>query len=402
MHLSHRHRPTDPLNQTRLRRAFVAVDTTLGRLAAGRTVSTWGLGLLAQSGDPDPYQFGIKRDGSIVDRVQIALAPFMRFEGARPSGTPLFISFAADRVVFDDLADLAEKDEAYNLIGAVAYTGKKVQAGGYVVFRSQENTSNQADLRIDANAFDIYARWADKVGDWQIEAATEWLMLRGETTYFRTASNPDLLKVAQFGGVLRLTASRDALGVRLEGGLASADDRPFDDTLSNFKFSREYRVGLAMFHQGLRRTSATMAANLNDPRYVGQAPAGFDRAATAGSVTSAIYVMPTVRYQLFDKRLTLLGGVLYAQGPAPLVDAYQSGLNGGDAIGPRGGKASADLGFEADVAVSWRQPFATHFAVLVRGDMGYWAPGAAFNDASGAAANALTVWMGRLELQGSW
>ncbi len=395
-------RPTEVLKQVRLRRGFVQVDTTLGRIAAGRMVSTWGLGLLAQSGDADPYQFGIKRDGVIVDRVQFATAPLLTFDGARPSGVPLFISVAADRVVVDDLAIASNGDEAYNFIGAILYRGAKVHAGGYAVMRSQTNPKEGSDLRIDANAYDVYARWADSVGDWRIEAATEWLMLRGETTYFRTASNPDLLKILQFGGVARITATQGDLGLRLETGLASGDDRPFDDTLSNLKFSREYRVGLAMFHEGVRRTTAALAANLDDPRYLGQAPTGFDRAATGGSVTGAIYAMPTVRYELFGKRLTLLGAVLWAQAPAPMVDAYQSGLNGGDAIGPRGGKASTDLGLEVDVAAAWRQPFAKNFAVTVRGDLGNWMPGAAFDDAAGNSAAAVMVWMGRVELQGSW
>ncbi|MCO4764093.1 MAG: hypothetical protein KC502_21460 [Myxococcales bacterium] len=391
-------RPTSVTEQLRFRRGFVQIDTTLGRLAAGRMVSTWGLGLLAQSGDPDPYQFGLKRDGVIVDRVQLASAPLLRFNGPRPTGTPLFFSIAADRVVFDDLANLADGDNATNLIAAILYRGAKVQAGTYAVMRRQKDKDG---LRIDANAFDIFASWTDKVGDWKVTVATEWLMLKGETTYFRTATNPEKLTIDQLGGVVRATAERGAFGVRLEGGLASADDQSYDDKLSNLKFSREYRVGLAMFHEGLRRTSAVLAANLNDPRYTGQPPAGFERAATGGSVTGAIYAMPTVRYVLFD-HLTVMGGLLWAQGARPLVDVYQSGLKGGAAIGPRGGEASTDLGMEVDIALSWRQPIGDHLSLTVRGDAGNWQPGAAFDDAEGVAAKSVMVWMGRLELQGTW
>ncbi len=388
---------TDP-EQLRLRQFRVQVDTELGRLSAGRMLSNWGLGLLAQSGTADPYQFGVKRDGVIVDRVQLASAPLLSWKGARPTGTPLFIVVAADRVVFDDLADLRRGDEAYNIVGALLYRGAKVQAGGYVVQRWQ---TDELGLKIEARAMDVYARWSDTVSGWKVSAATELLMLTGETTYFRTATNPDLMKVHQMGGVLRLGAERGDLGIRLETGIASGDDAPFDDTVSNLKFSSEYRVGLLMFHEGMRRTTAVMAANLDDPRYVGQAPVGFERAASNGSVSSAHYIAPTVRYRPL-KQLTLLAGLVYAHAPVPVVDAYQSGLQGGAAIGPVGGAAGTGLGWEVDAAVQWKQRIGDHLALLARADVGRWQPGDVFNHADGSAAAAVTGWMGRLTLQGRW
>ncbi len=49
------------LEQHRIRMLRAQLTSTMGRLTVGRMVSQWGLGLLAQGGDRDPMQFGIKR-----------------------------------------------------------------------------------------------------------------------------------------------------------------------------------------------------------------------------------------------------------------------------------------------------------------------------------------------------
>ena len=391
-------RDSQSLDAVMLRSLQLQFDGRYGRVNVGRMMSTWGLGLLAQSGRADPYQFGFKRQGVVVDRLQLITAPFQTWGGLNPTGTPLYAVLAADRVVYDDLADARRGDEAYNLVGALLYRGAELQAGVYTVFRTQTDAQGST---VDAQVGDAFVSWGRRFGDWDVRLATEWLLLQGETTYFRSANQRDALKVFQFGGVFRAQARSKHFGARLEGGLASGDDRPFDDTMGALKFSRDYRVGLIMFHEGMRRTSTLASANIADPRYVGVAPTGFDRAGTSGSVSNAIYGSLTMAAHPVE-RLTILVGGLMAQSPLPLVDAYQSGLKGGDAIGPRGGVAGRGLGWEVDVALRWTQPLTDALAASARVDWGRWQPGDAFDDSAGKSARAVQMWMARLTMQGRW
>ncbi|HAN30268.1 MAG TPA: hypothetical protein DCQ06_01600 [Myxococcales bacterium] len=381
-----------------VRQLQVQVDGVYGRVSVGRMMSTWGLGLIAQSGQLDPYQFGFKRQGVVVDRLQLITAPFQSWSQAGPSGLPLYIAVAADRVVFDDLADARKGDEAFNLVGAVLYQGQALQAGVYAVMRRQRD---EAESTIDGQVADLFVSWRHLFGSWRLRLATEWLLLQGNTSYFRSTSQRDLLKIFQVGGVFRAQLDGPMFGLRAEGGFASGDDQPFDDTMSAFAFSRDYRVGLILFHEGMRRTSTLASANLADPRYVGETPAGFERAGTNGSVSSAMYGALTLAAYPIDNLRVLVGG-LVAESPLPLVDAYQSGIRGGEAIGPRAGLAATGLGWEIDVAVRWRQPITETLAALIRFDWGRWQPGDAFDDADGVSAQPVQMWMAQLTLAGDW
>ncbi len=392
-------RSDDPLSADHhlLRRFAGTVTTTIGRLSVGRMVSTWGLGLLAQSGDHDDFQFGVKRGGTVVDRAQFATMP-AAWGGDLRTALPLFLVLAVDRVVQDDLADLANGDSASNMVAALLYKDRTTAAGVYAVRRNQED---ERGLTIDATVADVFVAHGGKLGAWKVQAATEWLVIAGETTYFRTPTNPDLLNLLQYGGVVRLQADRKRFGGRLEVGLASGDDDPFDDTVGNLKFAADHRVGLVLFGEGLRRLTATGAANLADPRFTGSPPQGFERLATGGAVSQALYINPVVRFEPFTD-LALLGGVLWARSPRPLIDPYQTGLAGGALRNQRGGKAGQDLGIEVDAAVRWKRPLGAGLALHLRLDAGVWLPGEAFDDAEGRPMAAVGAIGGQALLTGEW
>lgn len=382
-----------------LRKAFAEATTLAGRLGAGRTTSTWGLGLVAQDGVDDNMQFGMKHGGSLVNRVQYAILPAALFQKGDPLGAfPLAIAVAYDRVVWDDMAR-TDTDVAHNWILAALYRGKELQAGLYGVKRDQTDASNLGLDALIADAFVRYGVWT-KSG-WNLAVSGEFALVSGTTTWLRSVTQPDKLDVAQYGGVLRAEAAWRGTRLRLEGGIASGDDRPLDGTLRNFQFATDYHVGLVLFSQYMRLQSRNTMANLGDPRYTNGAPAGAERIDTHGAVTQALYLHPVVRVEA-TPRLALMAGAVLARSPGEVADPYQSYLAGGVPTGPRGAKRQTSLGLEFDTAVEWNQPIGSGFSLLARGDAGVLLPGAAYDSADGTPAPAVAAVQGQIALRGKW
>lgn len=187
--------------QHQLRRFSLRAEGRFGRIEAGRMVSKWGLGVLAQDGSDESYQFGLKRRGAIVDRVQLALLPAGLFgDGSALAIVPLALIVAADSVVQDDLADRDRGDKASQLIAALLMRYPEIELGAYGVSRTQRDA---AGLGLDVWVGDVYALWHRRFGKTRVQLATEWLTVRGTTTWFRTSTSGDSLKVDQVGGLVR-------------------------------------------------------------------------------------------------------------------------------------------------------------------------------------------------------
>ena len=381
-----------------LRRFAVKFQTRWASILAGRTVSKWGLGLLAQDGVDDPLQFGFKRRGTVVDRLQATIIPAaIAGDGSWAAVLPVAIAVAADNVIEDDLANVIAGEHATNLIGAIAIRLEHFEGGIYGVSRSQVDS---AGLRIDALVGDVHARWHDRIGKHRIEVATEWLAIKGKTTYFRTATNPDALQIDQFGGVVRATLQRSKLTIRLETGLTSADRNLYDDTVRNLKFARDYRVGLVLFSDVLRRVTASTAANLADPRFAGQPPTGYQRLASGGAVNQALYFNPVIGIGPFHG-LSAMAGYVMARSPSQLIDPYRSGLAGGQALGPMGGPAKSHIGSELDLALQYRVRFGS-MALITRADWGCATLGEAFADKNGDIPPRICTLMGQVIARAKW
>lgn len=359
-----------------LRKAWVEAITGVGMLAGGRTVATWGLGLLAASPEADPMQFGMRGTGAVVDRVQYALLPAAIVQGGDPTKAfPLAIALAYDRVVRDDLHHTPD-GQASNLVAALLYRGTTLQAGAYAVQREQRDG---ADLGLDVRSYDAFAAWQGAAGPWKLRAAGEGVLVQGTSTWLRSATMDGPLDVQQYGAVLRLEAERRWLTFRLEGGLASGDDRPLDSTLKSFRFASDYRVGLVLFPQVQRVLSERTMRQLGNPLHVAQPPLGVDRVQTEGAVTQAMYLNPVLRVQAHRHFAVLLGAVL-AQTPVDTADPFQTYLAGGTPTGPLGAKQKRDLGLELDGAVEGRLPLGKYLDLTARVDAGVLLPGGALSD----------------------
>lgn len=380
-----------------LRKGYLEATTLAGRLSAGRMTSTWGLGILAQAGDDDALQFGFRRAGNLVNRVQYAFLPAGLVQKTTDLSQifPLIAVVAYDQVVRDDLV-LYPGDTARNAVGALLYRGKDLQAGIYGVMRDQ---TDNAGLTLQANIVDGFFSYHSDCDLGTLGIAAEGVMVKGTTTWLRTPSQPDSLNVLQYGGVARLEMKNPWLQARLETGLASGDSAPFDNTIRNFKFTSDYRIGLVLFPQVMRIQAEQTRRNLSDPRLVGQGPAGAERILTDGSVSQAMYIAPIVRATPHPRWAFLAGGVL-AHAPVDVAEPYQTYMAGGVATGSRGSRNKRDLGIEFDGAVEFNYPLFDEFSAIARVDGGVWLPGGAFDDAAGVGAAAVGAIQGQLSVRG--
>lgn len=383
----------------KLRKASLEITTEAGRVMGGRTTNSWGLGIVANGAEDDPMQFGFKRSGNTVNRVAYMMVPsvwFMGDEGLRD--VPLMAGVAYDWLVHDDRVDENEGESGNNIIATLGWFARDLQVGFFGVRRTSENADG---LATDVWVGDVYAHGVLVVDGWKLQMATEWAVISGESEAFRSYANPDRVDVLQGGGVVRFDVEKDWFLARVEGGYASGDSRPYDDTLHTMAFASDYRVGIALFPEYLRRQTAVAAWNARDPRFTGEPPVGFDEVPSQGAVTQALYLNPVLGVRPFPN-LTIISGAVLAMAPEDVADVYRTALAGGTPTGPRGAVHERDLGLELDVGVRWNQPIAAGFGVAARFDAGVLFPGAAFDDAEGNAASALAVTVGQVMLVGEW
>lgn len=385
-----------------LREAFVEATTLAGQISAGRMVSTWGLGILAQSGQEDPMQFGLRRGGSVVDRAQYALLPAALFQSGDPlKAFPLAVVVAYDRLVRDDLIDIDNvrlREHGRQAVGALLYRAADLELGAYGVSRTQRDVD---DLGADVTIGDVYGTWRAKVGAYKVELAAEWAVISGTSTWFRTTANSSEVKLLQHGGVVRADLGRGRFLGRLEFGLASGDSRPQDDTLRNMKFASDYRVGLILFPEFIKRQSQIAAANVRDPRFAAGGPAGLERSDTGGAVSQALYIHPVLRFDPM-RSVSVLWGAVWARSPVDVADIYATSMKGGTPTGPRGARQKRDLGLEFDTAIELHHKATCGITMLARVDAGVMLPGDAFADAAGQDARIVAAVLGQIGLRASF
>lgn len=366
---------------------FLAAGKFLA-LKAGIVRSDWGLGILANGGtggglDADPPRadanpFGYGRFADRVLRLQVAWFPITPAKGAERAGDPpLTIAVAVDGVVDDDSARWLDGDRAFNFIAAVAGRYEGFAGGLYAVHRTQRHAEGGTT---EVTVFDVQARQQLDKGNTRAWVAAEIAMMLGSTTWARSAILDKPFDIFATGGLLRVGIEYTPLfQAVVEGGVASGDDNPFDADLGGFSFDREHRVGLLMFREYLRKTTAVTAYNLADPTYREEPPRGFDRSASGGALQGVMYINPRVALFPFDG-FTVLLGYLHAISEGPYTDPYQSGLAGGTSVGPHGAVARSELGHELDLGLDYRFAAGSLLDLALRLEGAWFLPGAVFDD----------------------
>lgn len=360
----------------------VEVDTPLGRLSLGQDVPTWGLGMLVNGGREEA-EFGRARGGNSVSRVAFATRPLAGLEAPRLV-RELIVAAAGDLVFRDDQAFIALGDLAGGASVALFGADAETSLGVLGAFRGQRDRALPSDpggarRTLDVFIVDAFARQqvlGDASSTVGLELGLEGAMTLGYTD--RLVVEATAASGASIRGLGALARAElrvgDALHARLEAGLASGDDDPYDATVRTFAFNTAHPVGLVLFSQVLPMITARAADRLASPDLRDLAPPGLRSAVNQGTVSGARYLYPSVRIQVFAP-LELRLGYLLAGTTGAFADVYQSARAGGYAAAPGGGRGGqALLGHELLAGLRLRLPL-DPVTVLVGLDAAAFLPG---------------------------
>ncbi|MEW5737294.1 MAG: hypothetical protein AB1938_00120 [Myxococcota bacterium] len=388
--------PYPPIAALELRKLYLEYKWASGAFRVGQQTSNWGLGLLANDGgkDPEAGDFGQQQFGNLTYRALLAARPLFNKGGAwRAFET----AFAADLIVRDNFGEFARGDRAFQGIIALRFAkDADNNLGVYVVYRNQSNIYvTDGGKKTQAFVFDFAGKWEFiKRAERSLKVGWEIVGIGGTTTQARN-ENASVLGVRQLGFAWKTAYRIRSTTIYLDGGFASGDQNPADDKVENFRFDRDYKVGLILFDNVLSYQTARSGARASDPNVVGVPPEGTDLLGTAGSVSGAWYLYPRVKVSVFDW-FDLYGGPLFAFGTAKLTDPYNSRINGGTSLNFLGGSPGSYLGTEIDLGAQVRFHPIKELLISVTGEGGLFLPGDAFRLPDGQAM--APIGFGRLRL----
>ncbi len=386
-------------NALDLRQLYAEYKWKTGVFRVGQQLSQWGLGILANGGsrDPEAGEFGQQHFGNLTYRALLVGRPFFKLGGRFRAIEPMI---AADLVVRDATASLVRGDDAFQAVFALRFNpDPEHNLGLYAVYRHQRARRVTDNGRsTDAVALDFAGKWQFARSEGRVfNIGFEIAGITGTTTEGRTDSAP-VLKVRQLGAAAKLSYRNGRAQAYLDWGFASGDQNPNDDRLENFRFDRDYKVGLVLFDEVLGWQSARSAFRAADPNLLGEPPEGVELAPSGGSVSSAWYLFPRLRYgvrEWFD----LYGGPLFAFSTARLTDPFNSRLGGGTAINFLGGAPGNYLGTELDLGAQARWQPIQMLVISLTFEVGLLLPGDAFAIPMGGTMG--PVGMARLRLSAS-
>lgn len=333
------------------RRALVGAQLPIADVELGLTTSSWGLGMVANDGASDPL-FGRTDFGDRVLRLRLATQPLAR-GGQR---LPLIALAAFDRVVADDLARWDQGDRAYQGIVALLWADDREEeddrvevrrAGVYGVLRDQRDDEGR---HTQAGVMDLYGETTVALSTARLSLGAESAALLGQTDAARTYVAPDGLAIRQLGLAVRtrLSDRRDTIALHLRGALASGDGDPDDGVVSDFRFDRDYDVGMVLFDELLSSIDAGAHRLASDPARAAVPPEGVDTLLAEGALHQAMALQPAVVGRPWPW-LKLKGGLVLARATAPISHPYYAFRSGGVPTNQAGLPTSGrSLGTEID------------------------------------------------------
>ena len=307
----------------------------------------WGLGLVANDGG-QKLDFGTTDYGDRVFRTSIA--------GKLADDWAFYI--AGDWVIEDDLGSWSEGQRAIQGTLGVQWLPTETNKMGFLgVYRDQV----EADQISGFSGFllDVFATTTQIFKDFEITTGFEGAYMHGVTTRFTNRNNPNGLGIRSFGALSKTTISyRKKARISFDGGFASGDGDPSDETLSSFAFDRDCNAGALLFdyHQAAREVA--LHNLLTDPEHSGQPPDGVDSLVTEGAIRQALYVNPILGYRPLPWLEVKLGS-LFAWSTVPISQGFETYRNGGVAVNHLGERTEGYfMGAEVNWAVTVHRDFA--------------------------------------------
>lgn len=387
-----------------LRDAYAQVITPVGLIRVGQMTSSYGLGILANTGADDPNRFGIGRNGDVVDRALVALKPFMPLTGPNAWGQYLTFIGSGDLVWRDENAVFLDGDRAWQGNGGIFWQHPSYTNGAIFTYRHQDDDDGDTleAYVLNVNGKNIYAlttmagqgdQAGQQVPDLALSLDYEAVWLWGHTDRFQQIGSEEGLDLASFGAVGRLGFAANSLGLQaeLEVGYASGDNNAYDDTSHAFFFDPDYNVGLIFFDEMLPRISARAAEMSGDPANVAVPAKGLDLIPSQERVTNVFYLFPQVRWTWhpathYVEDLKLLFGGLVLTSPSGFAHSYYTFQNGGSAANHFGRSVDSNyLGTELLAGIrTTLYAWPDHVGLTLHLDQSYFMPGKALADTDGS------------------
>ncbi|MCA9525821.1 MAG: hypothetical protein KC549_05935 [Myxococcales bacterium] len=349
-------------------------------LGAGRTSSTWAMGLLANGGKRSAdFEAGTARFsdpylGDTNDRLLVAVGPLT------PARVQVFGFY--DQVVEDD--GLRPGDEATQFGGGVRLGDEKGTHGGVYIVRRRQEASDGGYL--EASALDLHARAPIPLGSRTLELEAEVAFIQGTTDFAPTVDYPTH-DIRQLGGALRARLDLGGFGVVLDGLFASGDESLADREQNAFKADRNHELGLIVYRYMLAAQTAYVPVTASNPDLIGVPPEDLDRFPTRGGASNTLAFQPKIYWRPLPK-LEVFTGPLVAFSAVPLVDPVNTNFNGGEARNAFDGEPGNYLGTELDLGVRGQlDVVGLQLRAGLEGAM--FLPGSAFADADGQTPDAL-------------
>jgi hypothetical protein len=371
----------------RLRQLYLEWLTPVGLIRAGQMTFSWGLGMVANSGNERPV-FGDARFGDIVRRLVFATRP-------AGSDSPFTLAVAGDWVAWDQTADFeARGDLAFQGLLAAYYEADDDRVGAYVAYRHQ---TNPLDDSLEVFVADLFAQlhFAEPSGG-RILTALEIAYIRGTTSYARTVEFP-VQEVEQLMLVARLGRKEEHVDVILEGGYASGDSNPEDGIQRRATMDPDHRVGLLLFPEVLAAQTARSAFLARSPELFGRPARGAELLPTNGGVSGAYYFFPHVIWRPLAWLEARAAAVL-AWASTDVVDPFAQRARSRSANYRGGDPTQRDLGLELDAAVLLHGPVAEGVELSGGLEGAVLFPGRAFDDEAGNPMGTLGMLRARLGL----
>jgi hypothetical protein len=303
------------------RRLSVKANLPGAEIEAGLVTSHWGLGMLANDGDHQPW-FGETDFGDRVIRMRVSTAP------GPDSG--LSITAAYDRVVEDDLARWSDGQWASQVLGALVYRDEADRTLGlYGVIRKQEEWTNERLTH--AKIIDIYARSpVPLVGNQKLVLSLEVAGIDGRTNRATTYNSTESIQIRSGGATALVSYGTldDRLTAHLSSGWASGDGDPDDNVSNDFRFDRDFGVGQVLFDEVLGAIDAAAFHTLSDPQYAGQPPDGLDATVSEGAFQTATFLQPVLEARPLTW-LHLRGGGAVSWSTKPIGQRFYTHRAGG-------------------------------------------------------------------------
>jgi hypothetical protein len=382
-----------------LRQLWVEWESPAGVIRLGQMASHWGLGLLSNDGEDRFNKFADSYYGDLYWRALFATKPLTLLSDHNFTNR-LVIGVGYDIVWRDENASYEDGDRGTEWIFTCFYDDSDhVFAGMYVAIRDQEDDDGD-DL--EATAFDLYLNWKSRPKKDRpiVSVAFEGAMVRGWTNRVIHENAPRELDLESLGWVLRTGLFYHGFRLDLEGGYASGDANPYDDTSYAFSFDPDYNVGIVLFDEVIASLSAVQPEPLADPYRVKTPQKGIDQLPTNGAVTNAFYQSAFVSYRpKAEKGLGLKGGVLHAAAREDFMDPYQTFRAGGFPTNFKGAECkSKELGWELDSELNYQYKLGSGVKLSAALQYGHFMPGKAFMDKGGNRGKPIKKLQGRVTI----